>query len=45
MTIRKIGGIYWLSLGRIRLAFCIVRTKPTKLPHVDNHKLVDLRAF
>ena len=22
---RKIGGIYWLSLGRIRISFCIKR--------------------
>lgn len=22
---RKIGGIYWLSLGRIRISFCVKR--------------------
>ena len=27
--IRKIGGIYWLRLGRIRIAFCITKPKPT----------------
>jgi len=25
MSFRKIGGIYWLSLGRIRISFCIKR--------------------
>jgi hypothetical protein len=25
MSFRKIGGIYWLSIGRIRLSFCIKR--------------------
>ena len=25
MSIRKIGGIYWLSLGRIRISFCVKR--------------------
>ena len=25
MSFRKIGGIYWLSLGRVRLSFCIKR--------------------
>ena len=25
MSFRKIGGIYWLSLGRIRVSFCIKR--------------------
>ena len=23
MSFRKIGGIYWLSLGRLRISFCI----------------------
>lgn len=27
MTIRKIGGIYWLAIGRVRISFCIVRSK------------------
>jgi len=25
MSLRKIGGIYWLSLGRLRVSFCIKR--------------------
>ena len=25
MSLRKIGGIYWLSLGRLRISFCIKR--------------------
>ena len=25
MSLRKIGGIYWLSLGRIRISFCVKR--------------------
>ena len=25
MSFRKIGGIYWLSLGRLRFSFCIKR--------------------
>ena len=25
MSLRKIGGIYWLAIGRVRLSFCIKR--------------------
>jgi len=25
MSFRKIGGIYWLSIGRLRVSFCIKR--------------------
>lgn len=25
MSLRKIGGIYWLSLGRLRISFCVKR--------------------
>lgn len=25
MSLRKIGGIYWLSLGRLRVSFCVKR--------------------
>lgn len=25
MSFRKIGGIYWLSLGRLRISFCVKR--------------------
>jgi len=25
MSFRKIGGIYWLSLGRLRVSFCVKR--------------------
>ena len=27
MTLRKIGGIYWFSIGRLRIAFCWTRPK------------------
>ena len=32
MTYRKIGGLHWLSLGRLRIAWCIKRPTP-RLPH------------
>jgi len=25
MSLRKIGGIYWLAIGRIRVSFCVKR--------------------
>ena len=25
MSFRKIGGIYWLAIGRLRVSFCIKR--------------------
>lgn len=28
---RKIGGIHWFTIGRIRIAFCIKRSKPVRL--------------
>jgi hypothetical protein len=28
MTLRKIGGLYWLSLGPFRIAFCKTKRKP-----------------
>lgn len=30
MTYRKIGGIHWISLGRLRISFCVCRSA-TKL--------------
>lgn len=35
MTYRKIGGIHWLAIGRLRFSFCVVRKpRPYKpLPH------------
>lgn len=43
MTYRKIGGIHWLAIGRLRFSFCVVR-KPQRaiykpLPKV--HHLAD----
>jgi hypothetical protein len=32
MFYRKIGGIHWFFLGRLRFAFCIVKRKPRQLP-------------
>lgn len=26
--LRKIGGIYWLRLGRVRVSFCLTRPMP-----------------
>ena len=28
MSFRKIGGIYWLAIGRLRVSFCIKRKTP-----------------
>lgn len=28
MTFRKIGGLYWLSFGPFRFAFCRCKAKP-----------------
>ena len=28
MTYRKIGGIHWLSIGRLRLSLCFAKRKP-----------------
>lgn len=28
MSYRKIGGLHWISLGRIRIAFCLKRSRP-----------------
>lgn len=25
MTLRKIGGMYWFSIGRLRIAICFTR--------------------
>ena len=25
MSFRKIGGIYWLAIGRLRISFCVKR--------------------
>lgn len=25
---RKIGGIHWLALGRLRFSFCVTRKRP-----------------
>jgi hypothetical protein len=31
-NLRKIGGMYWISIGRIRIAWCMVKPKPVTLP-------------
>lgn len=28
MTYRKIGGLHWFRLGRLRIAFCVVKARP-----------------
>lgn len=28
MTMRKIGGLYWLRIGPFRIAFCKCKPKP-----------------
>ena len=44
MSFRKIGGIYWLSLGRIRISFCVKRktriTVAELLALENNHVVV-----
>ena len=32
MHYRKIGGLHWLAIGRLRIAFCIVKQKQPSLP-------------
>lgn len=39
MTHRKIGGIHWFAIGRLRIAFCIRKPRPTKLPNVNQYPL------
>lgn len=34
MTIRKIGGIRFLRIGRLQFSFCIVRTKPIRVSEI-----------
>ena len=39
MSFRKIGGIYWLSLGRLRISFCIKRkTRITVAEYLAMHE-------
>ena len=43
MSLRKIGGIYWLSLGRIRISFCIkrkIRITVAELLALENNHVV-----
>lgn len=30
---RKVGGLHWISIGRIRIAFCITKPKPMLTQH------------
>jgi hypothetical protein len=43
MTYRKIGGIHWLGLGRLRFSFCVVRKPQTTIykPLPKVHHLAD----
>lgn len=43
MSYRKIGGIHWFKLGRLRISFCLVKAKPMidipamlRLPNIAN---------
>lgn len=31
MTYRKIGGLHWFAIGRLRIAFCLVRRRPQRM--------------
>lgn len=37
MKYRKVGGLHWLNIGRIRIMWCVMKPKHTskhpKLPH------------
>ena len=34
-NLRKIGGMYWISIGSLRIMFCVAKvTKPVRLPTV-----------
>ena len=28
-NLRKIGGMYWISIGRVRIAICVVSKRPS----------------
>lgn len=38
MTYRKIGGIHWLAIGRLRISFCLKRRPAFAMP-------IDLNLF
>ena len=42
-TLRKIGGLHWIKLGRIRIAWCIVRKRPSPMDSLRAVK-ADLQA-
>lgn len=37
MTYRKIGGLHWLAIGRLRVAFCIIKRRPLAPTYPDTH--------
>ncbi len=34
-TLRKIGGLHWIKIGRVRIAWCVVKPKPITIPIID----------
>lgn len=34
MTYRKIGGMHWLALGRVRVSWCVTKPKACPWPKV-----------
>ena len=42
MSIRKIGGIYWLSIGRLRVSFCLVRRERPKVTELEAIRLPNI---
>ena len=37
MWYKKIGGLHWLAIGRLRLAWCVKAKPPARAPHpLDN---------
>lgn len=44
LSLRKVGGLYWLRLGRLRLAFCIV-AKPRPVDPIRLAFDRDRRAY
>ena len=41
MSLRKIGGIHFLRIGRWQFSFCVVRTKPIHVNELSSAAAYD----
>lgn len=41
MSLRKIGGIHWLAVGRLRVSFCVKR----KVPNIVTQPVMPVREI